>query len=480
MEKLLDILNKECNNRGSYIPTEELKQKCLADNRMTEAEYQKAIRILQNAGSIKTENDRIYLARVWQQEAYAAERLNLLLAKPPLQPVELPDDIRVGDIRLTAEQREAVRTCLNHRLTLLLAPAGCGKTTVSQAIIQYAGTDRFLLCSPTGKAAKNLSDHTNLPAATVHRTLGIRRIEDFLDVEPMDDIDLILVDEATMMTVDMLAGLLRAASENCRIVLLGDQNQLPAVGPGNVVNELVALGFPVAKLAQNHRLRGNDCALRKNVLSYDALRWTANLDEDESFLCRYSDDTDALLNELVTEAVKRYRAGESVQVLTFLRHDVLEINRRIQLHLNPPVSGKMTLEYRGFVFADSDRVILTANDNSRGCFNGETDILHISETGAYSVELDDGRRPEWSELDIPDHILPAYAITVHRAQGSEYDSVLLYVPRCCRSVLHRNSFYAGISRAKQRLLLYGERNAVSFALSNPPYERHSALAEKAA
>ena len=140
----------------------------------------------------------------------------------------------------------------------------------------------------------------------------------------------------------------------------------------------------------------------------------------------------------------------------------------------------MTLEYRGFVFADGDRVILTANDNSRGCFNGETGILHIAETGAYSVELDDGRCPEWTELDVPDHILPAYAITVHRAQGSEYDSVLLYVPRCCRCVLHRNSFYTAISRAKQRFLLYGDRNAVSFALSNPPYERHSALAEKAA
>ena len=478
MRTIKQLINSYCNNNGSFITVDVLLSRWRNENSLPETSFQEELLRLKNSGEVELEGNRVYLRRVWLQEEYAANRLSALLAAPPPPPIMLPSKLGVGDITLTDEQRSAVQTCLSHWQSTLQGPAGSGKTSVAQAIIQYGGAQNCLLCSPTGKAAKNLTNHTGLPAATVHRTLGVRCIDDFLDVERMDDIDLILVDEGGMLTLEMYAGLLRAASPNCRIVIMGDRNQLPAVGPGDVMSELVTMGFPTARLTQNHRQNQGSYALRKNVLGFDSILEPWYMYEDDSFRLRYSEDPDSILNHLVQEAVDRYHSGNSVQVVTFRRDDVLELNRRIQQQVNPITPCKRILAAKGFVFADNDRVVITKNDNNRGCYNGESGFIRVGNHGAYSVELDDGRCFEWSEYDIPDNILPGYAITVHRSQGSEYDSVIMYVPRCSPCLLHRNALYTGISRAKKQLLLYGDPNAVAFGLHNLPARRNSALVDK--
>ena len=471
MKDIVRIIDDYCKNHGSFIPLEELESLWIREHHRSHNAFLEQLYTTTSSETLYAEGDRIYLKRVWQQEEYAAERLSTLLDAQPLPRSFLPYTLTVGDIILTEEQRYAVAECLSHRLTLLLAKAGSGKTTIAQAIVEYAGTDRFLLCSPTGKAAKNLIDHTGLPAATVHRTLGVKNISDFLAVETMEDIDLIIIDEGTMITADMLAGILRAASEDCRIVIIGDRNQLPAVGPGDVINDLVTLGFPCVSLTKNHRQCANSEALRDNVLRFDSIYRHFAFKEDGSFQCHYSEDQDALMDALVEDAIARYYRGEPAQVLTLRNEDVLEINRRIQARVNPPVA-------KHFTFTDGDRVILVGNDNRRCCYNGETGILHLTGDGGFSVELEDGRCPEWPYYHAPNNIWPAYAITIHRSQGSEYDSVLMYVPRCSACLLHRNSLYTGISRAKQQLVLYANPKAVEFGLHTPPPARRSALVEK--
>ena len=478
MKTIIEIITEFCKNYGSYIEQCVLKNKWLRINHRPEAEFRSEFQIRKSASEIVTEGDRVYLSRVYQQEEYAALRLHELRSSCSLPPIELPPEIRSGNITLTAEQRSAVQTCLNSPLSLLLAPAGSGKTTVLKAIVEYAGTYDCLLCSPTGKAAKNITDHTDLPAATIHRALGVPNTNGFLRVERDHDLELIIVDEATMMTLDMLGGILRAAPANCRIVLIGDRRQLPAVGPGDVINDLVALGFPVASLTQNHRQRTDSSALRSNVLGFDSIWGRTSLKADDSFFFHYSDSADDLIEPLVQEAARRYRAGESTQVLCFPCDRVMDLNRRLQHILNPAHPGINTLQGKGFEFVDHDRVVIIENDHKRGCYNGDTGIIHINDDKSYAVELDDGRCPEWPETEAPSHILPAYAMTVHRAQGSAYNSVLMFVPRTSRLLLHRNSFYTGISRARDQLLLYGDPKAVSFALGNLPPKRNSALVEK--
>ena len=472
------ILNDQSKNHGSYVPMNELLWLWERRSALPSEKFAEKLNILADSNVIRIDGSHVYLEHVWQNEEYAAERLRDMLMAPPLPKPSLSNPITVGDIVLTDEQRDAVAMCLSHRLTLLLAKAGSGKTTIAQAIIKHAGTEHFLLCSPTGKAAKNLSNRTGFPAATIHRTLGVHGITDFLSVGRRDNIDLIIVDEGTMLTVDMLAGILRAASEDCRIVIIGDRNQLPAVGPGDVINDLVALGFPCASLVTNHRQSTAAKALRHNVINFHKILRCADLMKDESFLRFYSDDETALMDALVEDAAVRYTRGEEVQVLTLLKKDVLNMNCRIQKLVNPPVQDKYVLPSKDFDFIDGDRVILTANDYERGCYNGEVGILRVREDGSYFLELEDDRRPEWPTGKVPNMFLPAYAITIHRSQGSEYDSVLMYIPRCPGCLLHRNSFYTGISRAKRQFSLYANPKAVEFGLHTLPPERTSALVEK--
>ena len=477
-ENLTTIIEDHCKNNGSYVTTGELAQLWQRYSHLPCAAFTEQLRASIQAGTVRLDGGRVYLERVWLQEEAAAEHLNALLCAPPLPEPVLPDPLRVGGITLTDEQRHAVAVCLSHRLTLLLARAGSGKTTIARAIIEHAGTQNFVQCSPTGKAARNLTGHTGYPASTVHRLLDAHNLSDFLHVETMDDVELIIVDEGTMLTIDMLAGLLRAASENCRIVIIGDRNQLPAVGPGNVVNDLLELGFPCVSLTQNHRQNTGAYALRRNVAAFDNIHFHTGLATDGSFCCIYDEDEDALMNALAKEAAARYLRGDDVQVLALRRKDTLELNRRIQQAVNPLTSAKRTVTTKQFVFRDCDRVVLTANDNSRGCCNGEVGVLRIHDDESFSVELEDGRCPTWPSLTVPDMLLPAYAITIHRAQGSEYDAVLMYIPRCSRRLLHRNSLYTGISRAKEQLVLYANPRAVSFGLQNQPPERKSALVAK--
>lgn len=477
MNEIIEIINEYCNNNGSFILFDKLKERWMERNPSREGDFREMILALLSEELIHMEFDRVYLERVWRQENFTAEKLYVFQQTRSTDSPKIPEEISVGDIVLFNEQREAVISCLKNRLTLLLAPAGSGKTTIAQAILQYSGAMNPLLCSPTGKAAMLLGNRTNRPAGTVHRVLGTRKIEDFLEVDQMQKIDLIIVDEATMLTIDMLAGVLRAASDGCRIVLMGDPNQLPAIGPGNVVNDLTAMRFSCVYLTSNHRISGKGVALKENVIGYNNICLPWQLSEDESFRRFHSEDEMRLMEMVAQEAVSRYRQGESVKVLALRNADVMEINRRIQRQINQPLGGAI-LHSRHFDYMEGDRVIIVENDYQQGCFNGESGILHLEGNGFYSVELDDGRCPTWSELIAPTKILPAYAITVHRSQGSEYDTVLIYAPRCSGCILHRNSFYTGISRAKKQLLLFADPAAVGFALRTPLTKRNSALVEK--
>ena len=478
MKNIAQTLEDLCKNHGSYVPIHELERSWHKRTPSDPELFARDLRFRAAQEGLHLENDHVYLERVWQEEKYAAEQLSSFLTAPPLRQVELPATLRVGNLLLTREQHDAVAACLSNRLTLLLAKAGCGKTTVAQAIIENAGTENYLLCSPTGKAAQNLSDHTGFPAATVHRSLGVRSLPDFMTVERMEDIDLIIIDEGTMLTLDMLAGILRAAPEHCRIVIIGDRNQLPAVGPGDVINDLVDLGFPCAYLTENHRQSEESEALRHNVLLFDTIYWRSALRTDSSFYTHYAEDESFLMRSLVADAAGRFLLGERCPVLTLRRDDALEINHRIQGIVNPPWAGKPLLRSKQFTFVDGDRVMIVENDNSRCCYNGEVGTLHVQPDGGYSVRLDSGRTHEWPLYQVPNNILPAYAITIHRSQGSEYESVLMYIPRCSSCLLNRNSLYTGISRARNELVLYANPRAMDFGLHALPPVRRSALVEK--
>ena len=205
-------------------------------------------------GFIHPEGSRLYAVRTWRYENSAAQSLSAILRNPTLYPAILPEKLAVNRLALCQEQRAAVGLALSNRLSMILGGAGCGKSTLIRAIVNTVGPKRpMVLCAPTGKATRNLTMRTGLIARTAHSALGMHPNKDFLDPVAWDHTELVIVDEASMMTLEMLAGILHRVPSFCRVVLLGDPNQLLSVGSGNVLPDLLALGIPCAHLELNHR-----------------------------------------------------------------------------------------------------------------------------------------------------------------------------------------------------------------------------------
>ena len=476
-------LDEICLNGNAFVSKEELYKKCgQLRHGLRYETFRDHLAEQIREDNIHVEGRRLYATKTWRYEEHAADRIAELPSRSPLPAVVLPGTLTVGDATLCEEQREAVEMAVTCRLSIILGGAGSGKTTLIRGIVAAAGADCHpVLCAPTGKAARNLTARTGLTARTVHSALGMHPDEDFLDAVIWSSVRLVIVDEASMMTLEMLAGILEQAPDGCRVVLVGDGNQLLSVGAGNVLPDLIELGVPVFCLEKNHRQSAGASALLHNVVDFKRLRSAKEMMFDDSF--RFIDAWEReAMDKLAKEAARRYLAGESVQVLAPLRRTVTELNGRIRDLVNPEAPEKACAKE----FRDGDRVIITQNDRDQDCSNGDVGILHIvnDETGKCvqaSVQLPDGRWPTWRGAEVSlglRNMELAYALTVHKSQGSEYDTILFPALMAVRSMLYRNLFYTAISRAKKQVLLYGSKDAVDVAMRRELPPRKSMLVAK--
>ncbi len=474
-------------NGDVFFYEEDLFRACQRARRNLDyATFHSDLVTLQQARKVRPEGRRLYLD--WQlcYENAAAQCLAGILPATKLPVAPLPEYLSVGDIVLTAEQRKAVQFALSHRLSLLLGSAGTGKTTLIQAILDNQPRGGFVLCAPTGKAARNLADRTGYKARTVHGALGMVPDEFFLQPVIWRNVRLVVIDEASMVTLEMLAGILSRVPFDCRIVLVGDPYQLESVGAGNILSDLLALGSPVIHLQQIHRQADAQRGLMHNVTHFHELDHCAQLIQDESFMLKQIND-ESVAAALCAEAVRRYLTGESIQVLSPYNSatalSVHALNLAIRAQVNPPTRDKRFLQSRlGNRFYDGDRVMILRNDRDQNCCNGDIGILHIlsakEDSLDFAVFLPDGRCPRWQRDSAIEQLSLAYAITVHKAQGSEYDTVLMPMTRCIIGMLTRNLLYTAITRAKKHVLLFGSEDAVDIAMQQMPRNRHSMLVTK--
>ena len=456
----------------------------------------------------------------------AAERLADILKDPALPVVEIPRELRAGDILLSEQQREAIELALNSRLSIILGGAGCGKTTLIEAIVHCfrerndafepyvvailggAGCGKttlieaivhcfrerndafvpYVVAAPTGKDARNLTERTGIEARTVHGALGKSPDANFLDAVSWNCIGLVVVDEASMVSLEMLAGILNRVRRNCRVVLLGDPNQLLSVGAGNVLSDLLTLGIPFICLQQQYRQSTDAAALRQNVVDFPKLNGEQELRWDDSFRLLPADDR-AIPDLLCEEAARRYRAGESIQVLSPVKvktgFSVQALNTRLQNEVNPLTAEKPTWGK----FRDGDRVIVTQNNAYYNICNGDVGVLHIRGEKPHRVaalavrgalktwQIDRGQGEYGIGHDDapPPQLALAYALTVHKSQGSQYDTVLMPVSMATARMLYRNLLYTAISRARKEVILVGSSEALNTAMQCIPYPRKSKL-----
>ncbi|MBU0492059.1 MAG: ATP-dependent RecD-like DNA helicase [Chloroflexi bacterium] len=393
-------------------------------------------------------------------------------------------------IQLSPEQAEAVRTALTHKVTVLTGGPGTGKTTTVRAVLELLETRQLkaLLAAPTGRAAKRLSEASGRPAQTIHRLLEFSPKEGYRfqrdEANPLDA-DLVIVDETSMLDLLLTNHLLKAIDPASHLLLVGDVDQLPSVGAGNVLGDIIASGQAATVrlttifrqdprsliVANAHRINQGQMP----VFRPDALDFFLFPEPDPD---RAAD----LLVDVVQERIPR-KFGldpvDDVQVLAPMYRGavgVANLNVRLQEALNPASPSRAEWRAGGRVLRVGDKVMQIRNNYDRDVFNG--DIGRVSaidrEDQVLTVTID-GRPVEYDVTDL-DELVHAFACSIHKAQGSEYPAVVVPVMTQHYVMLARNLLYTAVTRAKQLVVLVGTRRAIAIAVkNNRPAQRHTAL-----
>jgi exodeoxyribonuclease V alpha subunit len=412
--------------------------------------------------------------RVWRASTHKAERglawgINALMDAPSPIQEKLLSVLAAGDVMeglpfpLSQEQRAAVAHACTHKVSILTGGAGTGKSTITKIVVdafeKVAGRSGCVLCSPTGKAAKRLSEVTGRTARTIHSTLYASE-----NNKPIinEHTSLVVIDEASML--DTLVGewLISKIPPTAHILFVGDDNQLPSVGAGRVIHDLQTAGIPSYRLQATHR---NDGAILDVV--YGALSGSIPpIDNSSDVLLYEVPDPDAI-PAVVCRVVSEARQNGTCKVIAPQRSRKAgegcgwnTLNLHLQEMLNPAAPGKAETRWFGGVLRESDELLWTENNKGLGLVNGD-DVI-VEKIQGDCVTLDNGHTVALDDLTA----VHGYACTTHKAQGSEYDTVVFVCHSSHKWMLTRRLVYTALSRAKQQLVIIGERSALDRASRN--------------
>ncbi|MDC7289798.1 ATP-dependent RecD-like DNA helicase [Blautia schinkii] len=417
------------------------------------------------------------------------------------------------DTTLDEMQKRAVTEAANHGLFVLTGGPGTGKTTTINAIIRFFEGEgaELRLAAPTGRAAKRMTEATGYEAQTIHRLLELsgmpeeeregQAIHFDRNAQNPLETDVIIIDEMSMVDIHLMHSLLLAVTAGTRLILVGDENQLPSVGPGNVLRDIIRSGsFPVVELKKIFRQASeSDIVVNAHKINRGEPVAIHNKSRDFFFLKRY--DADIIIRvviALIQEKLPRYVEAKpfEIQVLTPMRKGLLgveRLNQILQRYLNPPDQKKKEKESGQHLFREGDKVMQVKNnyqlewevrgkygipvDKGVGVFNGDTGILkeinEFAETAA--VEFEDGRYAEYSFKQL-DELELAYAITIHKSQGSEYPAVILPLLSGPRMLLNRNLLYTAVTRARKCVTVVGSEETFAEMIRNEKQQqRYSSL-----
>ena len=463
------------------------------------------------------EGEVVYPTRYYYLELNTARMLNELnILCPEDEQMMAKRIIRIEKetgTELDEMQRQAIMAAAQHGLFILTGGPGTGKTTTINAIIRYFEEEgaELRLAAPTGRAAKRMTEATGYEAQTIHRLLELngmpegeqegRAVHFDRNSENPLEADVIIIDEMSMVDIALIHSLLLAVTAGTRLILVGDENQLPSVGPGNVLRDIIRRGcFSVVELKKIFRQASeSDIVVNAHKINRGEQVTINNKSRDFFFLKRY--DADIIIRvviALIQEKLPRYVEAKpyEIQVLTPMRKGLLgveRLNQILQRYLNPPDDKKKEKEIGQRLFREGDKVMQVKNnyqleweilgrykipvDKGVGVFNGDTGIMEeineFAETA--TVQFEDGRRAEYSFKQLEELEL-AYAVTIHKSQGSEYPAVILPLLSGPRMLMNRNLLYTAVTRARKCVTVVGSENTFAEMIRNEKQQqRYSSL-----
>ena len=469
------------------------------------ANIEDAILDLEISGIIKkvvhNEKDAVAINSYYSMEEYIAQKLISLNNNENVAKFGNDNEIEIYEklnkITLHEKQREAVLAGTNEGVVVITGGPGTGKTTIIKGILSIFKNNRkkCLLMAPTGRAAKRMEEQTKEPASTIHRALEVqdgKGGKKFVHNEgnPLDA-DVVIVDEVSMLDAFLMSSLLKALEFGTRLILVGDKDQLPSVGAGNVLADLISSdAFKVVELTQIYR-QSEDSMIAYNAHKINNSEMPDLKKKSSDFFYSATYEPQAVANEIVSLIAERMPKffedlkSEDIQVIAPMKAGLAgvdNLNVLIQEKLNPKTTSKRQIELQKRIFREGDRVMQIVNNYDRewekitqfgypvygeGVFNGDmgriTDVN--TEINELSVTFDDGRRAVYSYAEL-DEIVLSYAITIHKSQGSEFKAVIIPVMGGSPLLMNKNLLYTAVTRAKRLVVLIGKSSNIFYMVNN--------------
>lgn len=504
---ILYTLNTVCYQQGfTYLTLEQLfnSSKTLLNNNIeiSDLDYQNAFDDLVTKKKVYVEGQRVFEPHLQQAELKCAEKI-LKMSKTKAKSFNddkvkrCIDEVEaLFEIKYTPLQREAIFNALTNKLSIITGGPGTGKSTILNGILNIyaklndlAVTDDdmsalVLLAAPTGRASKRMTETTNFKASTIHKALGYSPDSNKFQYNELSTMpySLIIIDESSMMDVELASSLFKAISNTARVILVGDVNQLPSVGPGNVLADLIASNiFKVTTLNQIMR-QANDSNIIKlsHMILNENISYNIFSEKKEVFY--YNFDTKDIINGIFKIMDNYLQKGgdlySKIQILAPMYAGVCgidAINKAIQERYNPET--EKILKRENVLFKKNDKVLQLKNDSELDIMNGDigkiVDIVKIDNKDSLLIDFD-GRIVTYS-ASLIDNLKLAYAISIHKSQGSEFENVIMPISSSYQIMLKKRIIYTGVTRAKKKLIFLGKLEALESAIHQGDYQRQTAL-----
>jgi exodeoxyribonuclease V alpha subunit len=491
----LDHLLLEATSDGHCgLPTAILKERAVQLLQVEEPIIQAALTRALAEGALVEEaigdEPLLFLPHLRKAEQEIAERIRALTAREPGYPaIDVEKAVswyqnKAGK-ELSPSQRAALGRVLSSRMAIITGGPGVGKTTLIHALLLILGAKkiRCQLCAPTGRAAKRMSEAAGLPAKTIHRLLEVQSGGNFARNEgnPLD-CDLVILDECSMVDVRLMSHLLRALPKTASLILVGDVDQLPSVGPGMVLSDLIQSGqAPVVRLTEVFRQAEHSrIVTTAHRMNQGLLPEPLPKDALSDFYFVEREEPEQILQTLLDMVIHRIPAKfnldsrREIQVLAPMNRGSLGIralNLALQAALNPERSEEPALEKFGSRFRVGDKLIQTVNNYDKGVFNGDIGQIVDIDTEERELTLRFDQRDVAYDFGELDEVSLAYAITIHKSQGSEFPAVVIPLAMQHYLLLQRNLLYTGITRGKRLVVVVGQSKALALAVRNNQTER---------